>query len=74
MLMGILLTLLFVVLPIVAIIVFIVNLIRFLLALKDPELLSSRYSPLIISTIVAIGVAIPVLWMVISLMNGIANM
>lgn len=74
MLTGILLTLLFVVLPIVAIIVFIVNLIRFLLALKDPERLSSRYSPLIISAIVAIGVAIPVLWMVISLMNGIANM
>jgi S-adenosylmethionine synthetase len=58
--MGILLTLLFVVLPIVAIIVFIVNLIRFLLALKDPERLSSLYSPLIISAIVAIGVAAPV--------------
>lgn len=74
MLMGILLSILFVVLPIVAIIVFIVNLIRFLLVLKDPDRLSTRYTPLIISAIVAIGVAAPVLWMVISLMNGIANM
>ena len=72
--MGLIVILMFVVPPVVAVIYAIISIVQLVRCWKDEEARKQQMTKAIVSTAVTLELAGLILWFVISLMYGIANM